>query len=137
MQMPLCLESWKLSAIPIWWTILVTLFTIYLQSSNVIEPDMNIITCFTYEEYIVESRSRKFAKFCMAASFTLVDLKFVVQQSFSLTLQLLRPALAKVNKTQEWYCHYNALVIVLLVRKIPKMKFLLSCTSSQQDLRRL
>ena len=29
------------------------------QSSNVTEPDMNIITCFTYEEYIVEFKSRK------------------------------------------------------------------------------
>ena len=59
-KMPLCLESWILSAISIWWTILVTLFTIYLQSSDVIEPDMNIITCFTCEEYIVEPKSRKF-----------------------------------------------------------------------------
>ena len=43
--------------------------------------------------------------------------------------------LAKVNKTYEQYHHYNSLVIVLLVRKIPKMKFLLPCTSSWQDLR--
>ena len=40
-----------------------------------------------------------FAKFCMAASFTLVDLRFLVQQSFSLTP--LRPRLAKVNKIHE------------------------------------
>ena len=73
----------------------------------------------------------------MAVSFSLVDPKFLVQQTFSLTLQPVRPALAKVNETYEQYRHYNALVIVLLVRKIPKMKFLLSCTSSQQDLRRL
>ena len=46
-----------------------------------------------------------------------------------------RPTLAKVNKTCEQYRHYNALVIVLLVRKILKMKFLLSCTSSRQDLK--
>ena len=28
----------------------------------------------------------KFAKFCVAVSFTLVDLKFLAQQNFSLTL---------------------------------------------------
>ena len=39
-----------------------------------------------------------FAKFCMAVSFTLADLKFLVQQSFSLTLYSLRPTLAKVKK---------------------------------------
>ena len=43
--------------------------------------------------------------------------------------------LARVIKSYEWYRHYNALVIVLLVGKIPKMKFLLSCTSSQWDLK--
>ena len=42
-----------------------------------------------------------FAKFCMAVSFTLADLKFLVQQSFSLTLYSLRPTLAKVNKIYE------------------------------------
>ena len=73
----------------------------------------------------------------MAVSFSLVDHKFLVQQSFSLTLQLLRSTLAKVNKTHEQYRHHNAFVIVLLVRKISKMKFLLSCTFRQQDLRRL
>ena len=77
----------------------------------------------------------KFAKFCVAVSFTLVDLKFLAQQNFSLTLQPLRPTLSKVNKTYELYRYYNALVTVLLVRKISKMKFLLSCTSSRQDLR--
>ena len=29
-------------------------------TNDVIEPDMNIITCFTREEYIVEFESRKF-----------------------------------------------------------------------------
>ena len=48
------------SAIPIGPTIPVTPFTIYQQSSDVIELDMNIITCFSYEEYIVEFKSRKF-----------------------------------------------------------------------------
>ena len=60
----------------------------------------------------------------MAVSFSLVDLKFLVQQSFSLTPQQLRSAFAKVNKTYEQYRHYNAFVIVLLVRKIPMMKFI-------------
>ena len=68
-----------------------------------------------------------FAKFCIAVSFTHVELKFLVQKSFSLTLQPLRPTLAKVKKTYEEYRHFNALVMMLLVRKIPKMKFLLSC----------
>ena len=67
----------------------------------------------------------------MAVSFTLVNLKFHVQQSFSLTLQPLRPTLAIVNNTYEYHHHHNAFVIVLLVRKIPKMKFLLSCISSR------
>ena len=62
----------------------------------------------------------------MAISFTLVDLKFLVQLSFSLTLQLQGPALAKINKT-----HESHLVIVLLIVKIPKMKLLSSCTSSR------
>ena len=35
---------------------------------------------------IVEFKSRKFRKFCVALSFTLVDLKFLVQQTFSLTM---------------------------------------------------
>ena len=73
----------------------------------------------------------------MAVSFYLVDLNFLEQQSPSLTLQPLRPTLAKVNKTYEQYRHYNALVIVLLVAKIPKMKSLLSCTSGRQDQRGL
>ena len=63
----------------------------------------------------------------MAVSFTHVELKFLVQKSFSLTLQPLRPTLAKVKKTYEEYRHFNALVMMLLVRKIPKMKLLLSC----------
>ena len=29
------------------------------QLSDVIEPDMNTITCFTYEEYIIDFKSRK------------------------------------------------------------------------------
>ena len=70
----------------------------------------------------------------MAVSFTLVDLKFLVEQSFSLTLQPPRPTLSKVNKTYEQYRHYYAFVIVLLVRKISKMKLLLSCSSGRQDL---
>ena len=48
------------SAIPIGRTIPVTPFTIYQQSSDVIELDMNITTCFSCEEYIVEFKSRKF-----------------------------------------------------------------------------
>ena len=40
------------SAIAIWRTVPVSPFAIYQQSSDVIEPDMNIITCFTCEEYI-------------------------------------------------------------------------------------
>ena len=59
----------------------------------------------------------------MAVSFTLVDRKFLVQQSFRLTLQPLRPALAKVNKTFEYYCHYNALVMVLLVTPLSLLKY--------------
>ena len=72
----------------------------------------------------------------MAVSFTLVDLKFLVEQSFSLTLQPPRPTLAKVNKTYEQYRHYNVFFIVLLVRNISKMKLLLSCSSRRQDPRR-
>ena len=72
----------------------------------------------------------------MAVSFTLVDLKFLVKQSFSLTLQPPRPTLAKLNKTYEQYRHYNAFVIVLLVRHISKMKLLLSCSSRRQEPRR-
>ena len=75
------------------------------------------------------------AKSCMAVSFTLVDLKFLVKQSFSLTLQPPRPTLVKVNKNYEQYRHYNAFVTVLLVRKISKMKLLLSGSSRRQDLR--
>ena len=63
----------------------------------------------------------------MAVSFTHFELKFLVQKSFSLTLQPLRPTLAKVKNTYEEYRHFNALVMMLLVRKIPKMKLLLSC----------
>ena len=44
---------------------------------------------------------RNFAKFCVAVSFTLVDLKFLVQQSVSLTLWPLRPTLAMVNNSYE------------------------------------
>ena len=72
----------------------------------------------------------------MAVSFTLVDLRFLVQQSFS-SLQPLTPSLAKVNKSYELYRHYNALVIALLVGKIPKMKFPLSCTSSRQGAQKI
>ena len=72
----------------------------------------------------------------MAVSFTLVDLKFLVKQSFSLTLQPPRPTLAKVNKTYKQYRHYNAFVIVLPVRNISMMKLLLSCSSRRQDPRR-
>ena len=46
--------SWMLNrkwwAIAVWQTILITPFAIYQQSSDMIEPDMNIITCFTCEE---------------------------------------------------------------------------------------
>ena len=35
-----------------------------------------------------------------------------------------------VNKMYEQYHHYKALFIVLLVRKIPKIEFMLSCTST-------
>ena len=59
----------------------------------------------------------------MAVSFTLFDLKFLVQQSFNLSLRPLRPALAKVNKIYEYYRHYNALVIVLLVERFPRWNF--------------
>ena len=48
------------SAIAIWRTTAVTLFAIYRHSSNVIETDMNIITCFTRKECIVDFKSRKF-----------------------------------------------------------------------------
>ena len=44
-------------------------------------PEMNIVTYTTREEYIFEFKSRKL---CMAVSFTLADLKFLVQQSFSI-----------------------------------------------------
>ena len=44
----------------IWRTIPVIPFAIYQQSSDVIEADMNIITYFTCEVYIVEFKSRKF-----------------------------------------------------------------------------
>ena len=81
--------------------------------------------------------SKVSTKLCVAVSFTPVDPKFLVQQRFSLTLQPQRPAPAKVNETLAQYRHHNALVIVLLVRKIPKMKFILSCASSRQDVRRL
>ena len=74
---------------------------------------------------------RNFAKFCVAVSFTPVDPKFLVQQRFSLTLYPQRPAPVKVNETHEQYCQHNALVVVLRVRKIPKMKFILSCASSR------
>ena len=51
-----------------------------------IEPDMNIITCFTHVKNTFLSLNQgKFAKFCLSVSFTLVDLKFLVQQSVSLT----------------------------------------------------
>ena len=40
----------KSSAILIWRTIPVTPFAIYQQKSDVIEPAMNIITCFTCKE---------------------------------------------------------------------------------------
>ena len=48
------------SAIARWRTTAVTLFAIYRQSSDVIETDINIITCFTRKEYIVDFKSRKF-----------------------------------------------------------------------------
>ena len=35
-------------------------FAICQQSSDVIEPDMNTITCFTCKKYILEFNSRKF-----------------------------------------------------------------------------
>ena len=54
--------------------------------SDVIELDMNMITCFTSEEYIVSLNQGHFAKFCVAVSLVLVDLEFLVQQSSSLTL---------------------------------------------------
>ena len=57
--------------IAIWRTIPISPFAIYQQSSNVVEPDMNIITCFTSEEFF------------LTVSFTLVDLKFLFQQSFA------------------------------------------------------
>ena len=47
-------------AIARWRTTAVTLFAIYRQSSDVIETDMNIITCFKRKEYIVDFKSRKF-----------------------------------------------------------------------------
>ena len=52
-------DYWKLPVISIWGTIPVATFAIYQQSSNMIEPDMNIITCFTGEEYVGEFKSRK------------------------------------------------------------------------------
>lgn len=42
-----------------------------------------------------------FTKFCVAVSFTLVDLKFLIQQSLSLTWWPLRPTLAMVNNSYE------------------------------------
>ena len=57
-------------------TIPVTPFALYQQSSDVIELDMNIVICSTREEYIVEFKSRKFPKVCVAVSFTLVDFSF-------------------------------------------------------------
>ena len=42
-----------------------------------LQPDMNIITCFTYEKYIMEFKSIA-RKFRLAVSFTIVDLKFLV-----------------------------------------------------------
>ena len=71
---------------------------------------------------------------CTSSQQDLRRLSFLLN-SLSLTLQPLRPLLAKVNKTYEQYCHFNDPVVVLLVGKIHRMKFLLSCTSSQQDLR--
>ena len=71
---------------------------------------------------------------CTSSQQDLRRLSFLLN-SLSLTLQPLRPMLAKVNKTYEQYCHFNDPVVVLLVGKIHRMKFLLSCTSSQQDLR--
>ena len=56
------------------------------SQSDAIEPDMNIITCFICENTLKSLNQGGFAKSCMAVSFTLVDLKFLVQQSFSLTL---------------------------------------------------
>ena len=73
---------------------------------------------------------------CTSSQQDLRRLSFLLN-SLSLTLQPLRPMLAKVNKTYEQYCHFNDPVVVLLVGKIHRMKFLLSCTSSRQDLRRL
>ena len=73
---------------------------------------------------------------CTSSQQDLRRLSFLLN-SLSLTLQPLRPMLAKVNKTYEQYRHFNDPVVVLLVGKIHGMKFLLSCTSSWQDLRRL
>ena len=73
---------------------------------------------------------------CTSSQQDLRRLSFLLN-SLSLTLQPLRPMLAKVNKTYEQYRHFNDPVVVLLVGKIHGMKFLLSCTSSRQDLRRL
>ena len=58
-------------------TIPVTPFALYQQSSDVIELDMNIVICASREEYIVEFKSRKFPKVCVAVPFTLVDLSFL------------------------------------------------------------
>ena len=57
------LEAEKFSATPMWRTIPVTPFAIYQQSGDIIEPDMNFITCFTCEEYIVDFNARKFPNF--------------------------------------------------------------------------
>lgn len=42
-----------------------------------------------------------FTKFCVAVSFTLVDLKFLVHAAELLLNTITRPALTKVNKTYE------------------------------------
>ena len=61
---------------------------------------------------------------CTSSQQDLRRLSFLLN-SLSLTLQPLRPMLAKVNKTYEQYCHFNDPVVVLLVGKIHRMKFLL------------
>ena len=69
----------KSSAFASWRTIPVTPFAVYQRSSDMIEPGMNIIICFTCEEYIAEFNQGNFGKFCVAVSFNPVDLKFLVQ----------------------------------------------------------
>ena len=49
----------KLSAIALWRTFSINTIRDFPQSSDVIEPDMNTITCFMYEEYIIDFKSRK------------------------------------------------------------------------------